>query len=221
MGCDVPCTAVRWPEDEEPEGDCWGGVTMEDSRVVELELDDFGITDAVLAGLGQLTSLERLDLNSNQLTSVLAEIGQLTSLHTLELNGNQHSVPGDIGQLVADEFGPRRQSADERAGGDRAARVAEGWNEQPADGVPAEIGRSRRWMCWAQRQSADERAGGDRADHVAIWENRRQQADECARGDRAARLVDEVGPQRQSADEHASGDRAAHIAGSCTSTAIS
>ncbi len=101
-GAMCPALRVRWPEDEEPEDGDWGGVTMEDSRVVELELDDFGITDAVLAGLGQLTSLERLDLNGNQLTSVPAEIGQLTSLHTLELNGNQlTSVPAEIGQLTS------------------------------------------------------------------------------------------------------------------------
>ena len=37
----------------------------------------------------QLTSLERLELNNNQLTSVPAEIGQLTSLEVLFLDDNQ------------------------------------------------------------------------------------------------------------------------------------
>ena len=78
------------------------------------------------AEIWRLTSLTMLDLDNNKLTSVPAEIGQLTSLT---------------------EFVPPRQSADERAGGDRAAHVA---------GVVV-----------PQKQSADERAGGDRAAHVA------------------------------------------------------
>ena len=52
---------------------------MENGLVVELELEDVGLTDAVPAELGQLTSLEMLDLTGNQLTSLPAEIGQLTS----------------------------------------------------------------------------------------------------------------------------------------------
>ena len=59
----------------------WRGVTMEDGRVVELELGEMGLTGAVPAEIGQLTSLS-----------------------------------GVV---------PRRQSADERAGGDRAAHVAD------------------------------------------------------------------------------------------------
>ena len=37
---------------------------MENGLVVELELEDVGLTDAVPAELGQLTSLEMLDLMS-------------------------------------------------------------------------------------------------------------------------------------------------------------
>ena len=49
------------------------------------------------AEIGQLTSLERLDLFVNQLTSLPAEIWQLTSLEGLSLNGNQlTSVPAAI-----------------------------------------------------------------------------------------------------------------------------
>ena len=70
-----PKLQKRWPEDEQPEH--WDGVTMENGRVVELKLEDVGLTDAVPAELGQLTSLKVLNLT---------------------------------------------QSADERAGGDRAAR---------------------------------------------------------------------------------------------------
>ena len=94
------------------------------------------------AEIGQLTSLEELYLSGNQLTSVPAEIGQLTSLTRLILSGNQlTSVPAEIGQLTSLRSCTSRQSADERAGGDRAAHVA------------GEVG--------PQRQSADELAGCD------------------------------------------------------------
>ena len=60
------------------------------------------------AEIGQLTSLEDLNLDRNQLTSVPAEIGQLTSLEKLTtLYGNQlTSVPAEIGQLTSLEGCP-------------------------------------------------------------------------------------------------------------------
>ena len=67
-----------WRVDVGPEE--WSGVTMENGRVVKLELEEFGLTGAVPAEIGQLTSLTELDLGDNQLTSLPAEIGQLTSL---------------------------------------------------------------------------------------------------------------------------------------------
>jgi leucine-rich repeat protein SHOC2 len=88
----------RWPEDEQPED--WEGVEMENGRVVELDLEEFGLTGAVPAEVGQLASLEVLDLRGNQLTSLPTEIGQLTSLRRLSLYDNQlTSVPAEIGQL--------------------------------------------------------------------------------------------------------------------------
>ena len=110
----------RWPEDEQPED--WEGVTMENGRVVKLDLFGSCLTGAELAEIGQLTalrelwlsltslpaeigqltSLEELSLNSNQLTSLPAEIGQLTSLRGLYLNSNQlTSLPAEIGQLTS------------------------------------------------------------------------------------------------------------------------
>ena len=68
-----------------------------DGRVVELELESVGLTDAVPADIGQLTSLRNFYLFGNQLTSLPAEIGQLTSLK---------------------KVGSQPQSADECAGGD-------------------------------------------------------------------------------------------------------
>jgi len=76
-----------WRVDVGPEK--WRGVTMENGRVVELELTRMGLTGAVPAEIGQLTSLTELDLSGNQLTSLPAEIGQLTSLKELDLGGNQ------------------------------------------------------------------------------------------------------------------------------------
>ena len=90
----------RWPEAARPEE--WRGVTMENGRVVELLLEDFGLTGAVPAEIGQLTLLRVLWLKDNKLTSVPAEIGQLTSLKMLDLSDNQlTSVPAEIGQLTS------------------------------------------------------------------------------------------------------------------------
>ena len=90
----------RWPEAARPEE--WRGVTMENGRVVELLLEDFGLTGAVPAEIGQLTSLQNFDLSGNQLTSAPAEIGQLTLLEQLDLGDNQlTSVPAEIGQLTS------------------------------------------------------------------------------------------------------------------------
>ena len=89
-----------WPEDEQPED--WRGVTIENGRVVKLELQDFGLTGAVPAEIGRLSALRELDLSYNQLTSLPAEIWQLTALQVLALNDNQlTSVPAEIGQLTS------------------------------------------------------------------------------------------------------------------------
>jgi leucine-rich repeat protein SHOC2 len=90
----------NWPEAARTED--WHGVTMENGRVVGLELQAFGLTGAVPAEIGQLTALTVLGLADNQLTSLPAEIGQLTSLMVLELRGNQlTSVPAAIHVLMA------------------------------------------------------------------------------------------------------------------------
>ena len=95
-----PELQYMWPEDEQPED--WEGVTIENGRVVKLKLENFGLTGAVPADIGQLTSLTKLNLNRNQLTSLPAELGQLTSLTRLDLFGNQlTSVPAEIGQLTS------------------------------------------------------------------------------------------------------------------------
>ena len=80
-----PALQERWPEDARPED--WEGVTMENGRVVQLELRDCGLTGAVPAEIGRLSALRDLDLGGNQLTSLPAEIGRLTSLEGLWLKG--------------------------------------------------------------------------------------------------------------------------------------
>ena len=95
-----PELQALWPEAERPEH--WEGVTMENGRVVELELVEYDLTGAVPAEIGRLSALRVLHLSGNQLTSLPAEIGQLTSLEKLYLIRNQlTSVPAEIGQLTS------------------------------------------------------------------------------------------------------------------------
>ena len=90
----------EWPEAAQP-GE-WVGVTMENSRVVELELDELNLTGAVPAEIGRLGALRYLNVSSNALTLLPAEIGQLTSLTELNLYGNQlTSLRAEIGQLTS------------------------------------------------------------------------------------------------------------------------
>jgi leucine-rich repeat protein SHOC2 len=89
-----------WPEAARPEH--WEGVTLENGRVVQLKLEEFGLTGAVPAEIGRLSALRELDLDGNELTSLPAEIGQLTSLEKLYLVDNQlTSLPAEIGQLTS------------------------------------------------------------------------------------------------------------------------
>jgi len=95
-----PGLQERWPEAARPE--YWEGVTMENGRVVELELQAFGLTGAVPAEIGRLSALRLLSLADNELTSVPAEIGLLASLECLDLGLNQLTrVPAEIGQLTS------------------------------------------------------------------------------------------------------------------------
>ena len=95
-----PRAQERWSVAARPED--WEGVTMENGRVVELRLYNVRLGGAVPAEIGQLTSLTRLDLDNNQLTSLPAEIGQLTSLRELSLSYNKlTTLPAEIGQLTS------------------------------------------------------------------------------------------------------------------------
>ena len=102
-----PTLKRYWRMDAGPEE--WRGVTMENGRVVKLELTEVGLTGAVPAEVGRLGALRVLWLSFNKLTSVPAEIGQLTSLRKLILSENQlTSLPAWIGQLTSlTEWSPR------------------------------------------------------------------------------------------------------------------
>ena len=77
--------------------------------------------------------------------AVPAEIGRLSALRELDLSvqSADELAGGDRAAHVAGGVVPRRQSADERAGGDRAAHVAEGVvpHGNQLTSVPAEIGQ--------------------------------------------------------------------------------
>ena len=92
-----------WPLDVGPEE--WGGVTLENGRVVKLELEghvgNFSypsvLTGALPAEVGRLSALRKLRLSHNKLTSLPAQIGQLTSLERLNLSSNQlTTVPAAV-----------------------------------------------------------------------------------------------------------------------------
>ena len=135
-----------WPE-EEPE--YWvytyKRVTMENGRVVDLDLAGFYLTGAVPAELGRMSALRHLDLNYNQLTSVPAEIGQLTSLVTSWLNGNLlTSLPTEIGQLTSLKdlslYGNRLTSVPADIG-QLTSLIALDLEGNQLTSVPAEIGQ--------------------------------------------------------------------------------
>ena len=95
-----PALQQRWRAEVEAEE--WSGVKMVDGRVVDLKLNGVGLTGAIPAEIGQLTSLETLYIQCNRLTRMPAEIGQLTSLKELELFNNQlTSLPEGIGELTS------------------------------------------------------------------------------------------------------------------------
>ena len=93
-----PALQQRWLAEVEAEE--WSGVKMDNGGVVHLELNRIGLTGAIPAEIGQLTSLETLYLQCNRLTSVPTEIGQLRALTILSLFKNRlTSLPEGIGQL--------------------------------------------------------------------------------------------------------------------------
>ena len=144
------CPELRELWDESGSVTAWEGVTFGEAggahagRVVEIMLEDKGVTGDVPAALGGLTALQELRLNENQLTSVPAALGALTALTVLDLDGNQlTSVPAALGELTALEVlilrGNRLTSVPAELGALTALTSLElSYNQLTS--VPAELG---------------------------------------------------------------------------------
>ena len=126
----------------------WEGVTLENGRVVELDLKGIGLTDAVPAGLGRLSALRVLDVYCNQLTSMPAEIGQLTSLETLRLGREEFAGGIELGSLK--NLYLHNNELTSVPGGGGQTHVAEelGLATNKLTSVPVEIGQltSLEWL---------------------------------------------------------------------------
>ena len=79
----------------------WPGITVENDRIVELNLNNAGLTGELPSEIGELTQLRRLTLFGNELTSLPESIGQLSELEYLDLDQNQLTeLPESLGNLV-------------------------------------------------------------------------------------------------------------------------
>ncbi len=66
----------------------WFGVTVENGRVIALDLASNDLTGAILEIVGGLGALKDLDLSNNNLTD-FGNINQLASLETIDVSGNR------------------------------------------------------------------------------------------------------------------------------------
>ena len=83
----------------------WDGVTVDGTpqRVIDLFLEDKGLTGSIPPELGNLANLRELELWGNQLTgSIPPELGDLANLQELELWGNELTgwIPPELGNLA-------------------------------------------------------------------------------------------------------------------------
>ncbi len=82
----------------------WDGITLENQRVVAIDLANNNLLGTLASDLGLLDSLQTLDLGTNELSGVLpAELGNLSALTTLDLGTNELSgvLPAELGNLSA------------------------------------------------------------------------------------------------------------------------
>ena len=82
----------------------WRGISISDAprRVIGVKLQNSGLGGIIPVALGELTGLEDLWLDRNQLTGEIpAELGNLTSLYSLYLDQNQLTgeIPAELGNL--------------------------------------------------------------------------------------------------------------------------
>jgi hypothetical protein len=101
---------------QEPDVSLWAGVTVEEGRVVGLDLAHNRLSGPLPASLGDLTALRSLRLNDNALSGAIpASLGQLTALRWLNLANNAltGTVPvalGSLAQLEELDLGHNRLS---------------------------------------------------------------------------------------------------------------
>ena len=83
----------------------WDGVTVDGTplRVVNLAVNSRGLDGTIPANLGNLASLQRLELFENRLTGPIpAELGRLANLQELDLSENRLTgpIPAELGRLA-------------------------------------------------------------------------------------------------------------------------
>ena len=82
----------------------WLRVEIADSRVVEIDLSDLGLTGTIPGEIGGLSVMQSLILNSNHLQGPIpAELGRLSKLRKLTAYGNELTgeIPGELGNLAS------------------------------------------------------------------------------------------------------------------------
>ena len=82
--------------------DQWEGVTVSNSRVTELFLQDNQLTGTIPVALSKLSQLRKLYLSDNSLTGTIpSELGNLSNLRWLSLRNNKltGSIPATLGNL--------------------------------------------------------------------------------------------------------------------------
>ena len=92
--------SLNW--DEDLPIDEWKGVELANGRVVELRMSSEGIVGTIPSELGNLSNLQGLSLNDNQLTGgIPEELGSLANLQQLSLWGNRLTggIPKELGNL--------------------------------------------------------------------------------------------------------------------------
>ena len=82
--------------------DTWYGVRVEDDRVIELELENWGLAGQLPPEIGGLSALRALKLGRNLLGGEIpTEIGGLSSVEIIWMSDNEFtgSIPPEIGDL--------------------------------------------------------------------------------------------------------------------------
>ena len=80
----------------------WAGITVDDNRVVAIQLGNLGLNGSIPSALSNLTELTKILLDYNQLTgSIPSQLGNLAKLKSLILSANQlsGSIPATLGNL--------------------------------------------------------------------------------------------------------------------------